>query len=249
MKIRVINLKKINPLRHKGEMLIASIVLASILFSFLFKINMDDYDAEAASAREMLIILDAGHGGEDVGATGVNGVYEKDLNLSLAFILGEMLVEKGFAVVYTRNEDKLLYEETENIKGIRKISDLKNRCKIAKNYPNALFVSIHMNTFGDSKYSGLQVYYSANNSDSEILAGAIQSSVKKEIQPENNRNIKVGKDIYILENIDNPAVLIECGFLSNPEEAKKLSEKEYQKQLSLAIVCGIINYKDKLSIS
>ena len=242
MKVKVINLRKINPFRYKAEMLIASLVLVSIIFGFLFKIDKGDYDAEAASAREMLIILDAGHGGEDVGATGVNGVYEKDLNLSLAFILGEMLAEKGFAVVYTRSEDKLLYRETENIKGIRKISDLKNRCEIAKNYPNALFVSIHMNTFGDSKYSGLQVYYSSKNPESEILAGAIQSSVKKELQSENNRKTKVGKDIYILENIDNPAVLIECGFLSNPEEAKKLSEKEYQKILSFSIICGIIEY-------
>lgn len=242
MKVKVINLKKINPLRHKGEMFIAIIALAAILFSFFFKINSDVYDAEAASATEMLIILDAGHGGEDVGATSVNGVFEKDLNLSLTFILGEMLTEKGFAVVYTRSEDKLLYKENENIKGIRKISDLKNRCSIARNYPEALFISIHMNMFGDSKYSGLQVYYSQNNSESKTLAGAIQSSVKKELQPENNRNIKAGKDIYVLENIDNPAVLIECGFLSNPEEAKKLSEKEYQKILSFSIICGIIEY-------
>jgi N-acetylmuramoyl-L-alanine amidase len=242
MKVKVINLSKINPLRHKGEIFVSVIALAAIIFGFFFKINNDVYDAEAASATEMLIILDAGHGGEDVGATGVNGVFEKDLNLSLTFILGEMLTDKGFAVVYTRSEDKLLYKENENIKGIRKISDLKNRCKVAKNYPRALFVSIHMNTFGDSKYSGLQVYYSSNNSESEILAGAIQSSVKKELQPENNRNIKVGKDIYILENVDNPAVLIECGFLSNPEEAKKLSEKEYQKILSFSIICGIIEY-------
>jgi N-acetylmuramoyl-L-alanine amidase len=136
----------------------------------------------------------------------------------------------------------MLYKESENIKGIRKISDLKNRCKIAKNYPNALFVSIHMNTFGESKYSGLQVYYSNNNHDSERLASAIQANVKREVQPDNNRKIKAGKDIYILENIDNVSVLIECGFLSNPEEAKKLSQKEYQKILSFSIICGIIEY-------
>lgn len=242
MKIKVINLSRFNPLRYKFQIVIAAIVTTSIVFGLLFKINMKDYAVAATVGDEMLIIIDAGHGGEDVGATGVNGVFEKDLNLSLSLMLGEMLSEKGFAVVYTRTEDKLLYKDSENIKGMRKISDLKNRCKIAKNYPNALFVSIHMNTFGESKYSGLQVYYSNNNTDSERLAGAIQSNVKKEVQPDNDRKIKAGKDIYILENVDNVAVLIECGFLSNPEEAKKLSQKEYQKMLSFSIICGIIEY-------
>lgn len=242
MKIKVINLKKLNLKGNSPKIAVAAIVLVSLLFGLFFKTRIDDYDSEAASAPEMLIILDAGHGGEDAGATGVNGALEKDLNLSLVNILGEMLTEKGFAVVYTRSEDKLLYEEWENIKGIRKISDLKNRCKVAKNYPNALFVSIHMNTFGDGKYSGLQVYYSPENKESEALAGAIQSNVKKELQPSNNRNIKSGNNIYILENIDNTAVLIECGFLSNAEESKKLSQKEYQKMLSFSIICGIIEY-------
>ena len=242
MKIKIINLSKFNPIRYRFQIIVAAIVVTSIVFGLFFKINMKEYDSAAASAEEMLVIIDAGHGGEDVGATGVNGVFEKDLNLSLAFMLGEMLNEKGIAVVYTRTEDKMLYKESENIKGIRKISDLKNRCKIAKNYPNALFVSIHMNTFGESKYSGLQVYYSNNNHDSERLASAIQANVKREVQPDNNRKIKAGKDIYILENIDNVSVLIECGFLSNPEEAKKLSQKEYQKMLSFSIICGIIEY-------
>jgi N-acetylmuramoyl-L-alanine amidase len=242
MKIKLVNLKWLNLKGNSPKIAVATIALVSILFGLFFKISFGEYDTEAASASEMLIILDAGHGGEDAGATGINGALEKDLNLSMVNILGEMLTEKGFAVVYTRSEDKLLYEEWENIKGIRKISDLKNRCKIAKSYPNALFVSIHMNTFGDGKYSGLQVYYSPENKESEMLAGAIQSSVKKELQPNNNRNIKQGNDIYILENIDNTAVLIECGFLSNEEEAKKLSQKEYQKMLSFSIICGIIEY-------
>ncbi len=242
MKIKLVNLKWLNLRGNNPKIAVAAIALVSILFGLFFKIGIDDYDTEAVSALEMLIILDAGHGGEDAGATGVNGVLEKDLNLSVVNILGEMLTERGFAVVYTRSEDKLLYEEWENIKGIRKISDLKNRCKIAKNYPNALFVSIHMNTFGDGKYSGLQVYYSPGNKESEILAGAIQSNVKKELQPNNNRNTKQGNDIYILENINNTAVLIECGFLSNEMEAEKLSQKEYQKILSFSIICGIIEY-------
>ena len=100
-----------------------------------------------------------------------------------------------------------------------------------------------MNSYGNPKYSGLQVYYSESNENSKTLASSIQSSVKAELQTENNRKVKPGKDIYVLENTPNVSVLIECGFLTNPEEAEKLSEKEYQKRLSSAIVCGIIKYR------
>jgi N-acetylmuramoyl-L-alanine amidase len=199
------------------------------------------------ASEKNLIILDAGHGGEDPGAIGINNVYEKNINLDIAFLIGEILCERGFAVMYTRAEDKLLYSEEENIKGFRKISDLKNRCKIAAEYPEAMFVSIHMNSYQNSKYSGLQVYYSENNENSRMLASNIQSSVKNELQSLNNRTIKAGEGMYLLENVYNPAVLVECGFLTNAEECKKLSEKEYQKQLSLAIVCGIIKYKELIS--
>ncbi len=197
--------------------------------------------------EKCVIIIDAGHGGEDPGAVGVNGQYEKDLNLIIANAVGEALSKEGFAVVYTRTEDKLLYTEDENIYGIRKISDLKNRCKIVAEYPNAIFVSIHMNSFGDPKYSGSQVYYSAKNEGSELLAGCIQGKIKDSVQNENERKTKVGKGMYVLENVENVAVLVECGFLTNELECQKLSEKEYQKQLSLAIVCGIIEYKERIS--
>ena len=242
MKIKVINLSKLNILKYRSYATVSVIVIISLMVGFYFKTNRDSLDVEAASAKEQIIVLDAGHGGEDSGATSAYGKHEKELNLEIAFCLGEMLTEKGYTVVYTRTEDKLLYTEAENIKGIRKISDLKNRCKIAREYPNALFVSIHMNSFSESKYSGLQVYYSTQNEASESLASHIQSSVKRELQPSNNRKIKAGKGIYILENIENPAVLIECGFLTNPEESEKLSKKEYQNLLSFSIICGIIEY-------
>ena len=190
------------------------------------------------------IIIDAGHGGEDCGAIGVNGIYEKDLNLAISLEIGEELKRQGYRVIYTRTEDKLLYKDSENIKGIRKISDLKNRAAIADEHDSPIFVSVHMNSFGDSKYSGLQVYYGTYSSESMVLAQSIQDCVRANLQPDNDRKIKEGKNIYLLENITVPTVLIECGFLSNLEECKKLSEKEYQKQLSFLIVCGIIEYID-----
>ena len=201
--------------------------------------------AEASTEGTRVIIIDAGHGGEDPGAVGVNGVYEKDLNLEIAFTLGEELKSRGYTVVYTRTEDKLLYTPEENIKGMRKISDLKNRCRISAEYHAPIFVSIHMNTYGASKYSGLQVYYADKNEESRILANKIQGAVKRELQHENKRTVKSGSSIYVLENASGTAVLIECGFLSNPEECEKLSEKEYQKQLSFSVICGIIEYIDE----
>lgn len=187
-----------------------------------------------------VIVLDAGHGGEDCGTIGYNGVFEKDLNLAITMELGSALEDLGYTVVYTRVQDKLLYTEAENIKGLRKIYDLKNRVKIAEAYSAPIFISLHMNSFSDSKYSGLQVFYSSNNEDSYRLASAIQMQVKEKIQPENKRGVRVGENLYLMENLSCPAVLIECGFLSNPEECAKLCEKEYQKRLCFAILCGII---------
>ena len=200
----------------------------------------------AEADESLVIVIDAGHGGEDPGAVGVDGSYEKNINLEISMTLGEMLREKGYTVVYTRTEDKMLYKPEENIKGMRKISDLKNRCLIANSYDNAILLSIHMNTFGASKYSGLQIYYQPSNSESCVLATSIQKSVREMLQPENKRTVKSGEKLYLLENSSNTAILIECGFLSNQDECKKLSEKEYQKQLSFSILCGIINYIEEI---
>ena len=248
MKIVTINLRK----GYKTGRFLLKLLVFLLLTSITCHLSInayfasDTYEAAVAQASEKrTIIIDAGHGGEDCGAIGVNGTYEKDLNLSIAKELGILLSKNGFAVVYTRTEDALLYTEKENIYGIRKISDLKNRCKIGAETPDAVFVSVHMNSFSQSKYSGTHVYYSKNNEASYPLAVSIQEKIKAELQPENERVVKPGDGIYLLENLENPAILIECGFLTNPEECEKLSEKEYQKQLSFSIFCGIIEYIEK----
>ena len=192
-----------------------------------------------------VFILDAGHGGEDCGAIGKNGAYEKDLNCAITMELGRQLSDLGYTVVYTRTEDKLLYTDEENIKGLRKIYDLKNRVRIAESYPDATFVSLHMNSFSDPRYDGLQVFYSGNHEESYILAASVQSQVKEKLQPNNNRSIREGAGLYLMENLTCPAVLIECGFISNSSECEKLCEKEYQKQLCFAILCGIIDVNTK----
>ncbi len=248
MKIFVVNLIG---KRMTAAIVSASIVLIVILASVIGIVTRDVGEglilaSSATVPYEKIIIIDAGHGGEDSGAVGVNGALEKDINLQIALEIGKAFEEKDYIVVYTRTDDRLLYTEEQNIKGIRKINDLKNRCKFAEKYPESVFISIHMNSFGSAKYSGLQVYYSEKNEESRILADAIQNRVIEDLQKENNRKTKPGKDMYVLENVENTAVLIECGFLTNKEECEKLSQKEYQKQLSFSIVCAIIDYIEKL---
>ena len=244
MKVYLINGKKIK--RRFGVLLtcMAFLLTVTVFFSAVEGYFIDKLVSVSTTPETGVIIIDAGHGGEDVGATGVNGVYEKDLNLIFANLVGKELESRGYKVVYTRTDDKLLYTEQENIKGIRKISDLKNRCKIADEHKGALFISIHMNTFGAAKYSGLQVYYSNGSEKSINLATAIQSTVRERLQNDNKRAVKNGKGLYILDKCSATSVIVECGFLSNPDECAKLSEKEYQKELSFAIVCGIIEYID-----
>ena len=192
MKVIVFNAKKYK--RLFAAIKVIALVFAVLLVSNVFIGAYTNSDLYAAAlqleSERRLIIIDAGHGGEDPGAVGVTGDYEKDLNLAIAKEIGDILISRGYAVLYTRTEDKLLYTDEENVKGIRKISDLKNRCKIAAEYPEATFISIHMNSYASSKYSGLQVYYSTKNEESYALARSVQERVKSELQPDNNRKIK-----------------------------------------------------------
>ncbi len=212
------------------------------------------FPAKTASAAlqglpaDPVVILDAGHGGEDCGAVGVNGSYEKDINFAISTALAAMLRSAGVTVIETRTEDRLLYREEENIKGFRKIYDLRNRLAVAEANPDALFVSIHMNSFPEEQYSGFQVYYSRHSENARILAERLQSLVAERLQPDNHRKIKpAGDAIYLLDRAENTAVLLECGFLSNRKECEKLSTEDYQKQLSFLLFCGIMEYIEEFS--
>ena len=185
------------------------------------------------------IILDAGHGGEDGGATGVNGALEKNLNLSLTKTLAALLRYAGYHVVETRTEDMLLYSPDAQ-KGHKKQSDLENRLAITEQYPNSVLISIHMNTFPNATCRGTQVWYSETDPDSFTLASAVQERVHTLLQPQNNRKIKAAtSSIYLLRHATTPAILIECGFLSTPDECEALCNAEYQKQLALSIFSAI----------
>ena len=197
-----------------------------------------------------VVIIDAGHGGEDGGAVGINGVYEKDLNLSIASELEEMLSSAGIKTRLTRDTDILLYDKSSDYHGHKKSQDAAARIAIANEYEDAIFISIHMNSFPQSKYSGLQVYYSENSPLSATLAQQVQSAVAKNLQPENTRSIKpCGGNIFILEKIEHPTILIECGFLTNPQECEALSTAEYRSRLCTVIFFALTEYLENTELT
>lgn len=223
-----------------------------LCFIFVFYVFMQSSDAPISSYavielieerdtnNGICVLLDPGHGGADGGASSDTGILEKNINLEISQKLYAVLKTLGIKCEMTRYDDIMLDGGASSHK---KMHDLKNRVLASKQYENCVFVSIHQNKFPQKKYSGTQVYYSKNDPSSQVLAKLIQSSVRENLQPENKREIKKAtSSIYILENIHCPAVLTECGFLSNDDEAVKLTEQSYQKQLACAITAGIVKF-------
>ncbi len=183
-----------------------------------------------------VIVIDAGHGGADGGAVSTNGILEKDLNLQIAYTLSELMKISGYNVVMTRTTDTML---TCDGGGTHKMQDLKARLEIASKYPESLTISIHCNKFPSEKCKGLQVYYS-DHDNAKSYADSVQASVIALLQNDNHRATKkADSSIYLLSRAQSPSILIECGFLSNPEECKNLSDVDYQKKLALCILNGI----------
>ena len=222
-------------------------VLLSLLSFTFCKWKLPDTATSIQSdSQSPTIIIDAGHGGEDGGTSGKDGTLEKELNLSISKKLRDLFCAAGYKVVMTRETDILLYDKNADYKGRKKELDLAKRVEIANSYENAVFISIHMNAFPDTKYSGLQVYYSKNHAASSEIANNIQTAVQEHLQKDNNRQTKpAGLNIFVLDRVRIPAVLIECGFLSNADECHKLTQDEYQKELSLTIFFAVSKYIEK----
>ena len=217
-------------------------LIIALLFSTLARLYLEPRAAlkvEGTATHSPVIVLDAGHGGVDGGATGADGSVEKELNLAISKKLAALLRIMGYTVIETRTEDVSL-ADTDAKKGHVKQSDLENRLRILNKHSGSVFVSIHMNTYPGVACRGLQVWYSQNNARSAELASEVQSGVKALLQPGNNRKIKAAtSSIYLLRYAQDPAILIECGFISNPEECNRLKSDAYQRQLSLAIAASL----------
>ncbi|MBQ6848032.1 MAG: N-acetylmuramoyl-L-alanine amidase [Clostridia bacterium] len=192
---------------------------------------------------EQTILIDAGHGGFDGGAVASDGTVEKDINLKIAMTLSQMLKSAGFRVISTREADVSTDDVETNAIAIRKKSDLKNRLKLMSDYPDAVFVSIHLNKFTTSAARGSQVFYNGKIAESKVLGAAIQDSIIKLLQPDNTRvNKQATSSTYLLYNATIPAVLVECGFLSNKAELELLKDTEYQKKIAFCCFLGIMEY-------
>lgn len=200
-------------------------------------------DAENSARRKSIIILDAGHGGEDGGAVAADGTNEKDINLTITKKTAALFEIFGVEYIPVRTEDISVGDNSLTTLRERKKSDIRSREKLVKSTPNAIFFSIHQNMYDIAKYKGTQVFYGSQNPESELLAQEIQNSVKKRLQYDNTRQIKPsGDSIYLLYKAKAPSVMIECGFLSNPEELALLKDENYQKQMSYSVFCGLISY-------
>ena len=182
-------------------------------------------------------VIDAGHGGEDGGAVSALGTQESGINLEVSGRLNVLMRFLGLHTKMIRTEDISVYTEGNTI-AQKKVSDIKNRVRIVESTPNAILVSIHQNHFSETKYRGAQVFY---NAQSKLLAEKLQQALCTQVDPNNQRECKPAQNIYLMEHVTCPAVLIECGFLSNPQEELLLRDASYQKKLVCAIACTLLN--------
>lgn len=200
-------------------------------------------DAPLSSSGLPVVIIDAGHGGFDGGASTSDGVPEKDINLAVSIYLKEYLEFLGFKTLMTREDDVSLEDEGLDTIKKRKTSDIHNRFKLMEETEDSIFVSIHQNKYSVEKYHGAQVFYSPNCSEaSSKLAQCIQNAIVQNIQNDNTRLIKkCDTSVYLIFNAVRPAVLVECGFLSNNSDAANLKTPEYQQKTAFCIAQGILD--------
>lgn len=188
------------------------------------------------------VIIDSGHGGEDGGTSSVSGVLEKDVNLDICLTLQKLLEQSGYNTEMIRQTDVSIHDDSATTTRERKVSDIHNRVKIANSKSNNILVSVHQNYFTESKYFGTQVFYSKINTNSQSLAESIRAAVTSLMQPENQRKCKPSSNVYLLDNVNVPAVIVECGFLSNPHEAELLSREDYRDNMAYSIYLGIVEF-------
>lgn len=188
------------------------------------------------------IVLDAGHGSPDGGTVGPSGVQEKDINFAIVLKLQEVLENRGYIVILTRADDSGLQDESADTIRKMKISDMNKRREIIEQSGADLFLSIHMNSFGDPSVSGLHIFYDKSHPDGEELAKSVQEKIGEVTGAETHTVKTADESLFLMKNSPIPAILAECGFLSNPDEERKLRTDEYQAKIAWAIAEALINY-------
>ena len=223
---------------------ISCLVIISVFF-YSHRKPVEIIPVMAVPVTNKVIILDAGHGTPDEGAESTNGVTEAKLNLEITLKLQKILESSGATVILTRSDDNSIYEIDSHTIREKKVSDVRNRVKIGNNSSADIFVSIHLNKLAESKYSGWQTFYKNGDESSKNLANCIQNSLNTTMSKENNRTPHTLSSVYIMKHVEIPITIVECGFLSNPEEEKLLQTDDYQNQLAWGIYNGIMDYFNK----
>lgn len=224
---------------------IAIIVMSVFVSIFVFIFVTDEQEmipTVSLPVSGKTIVIDAGHGKPDEGAESSNGTTEAETNLKIALKLQNLLEQSGSSVVLTRSDENAIYDIDAKTLKQKKISDIHNRVKIGNESSADIFVSIHLNKIPQQQYDGWQTFYKDGNEQGKKLAEKIQSNLNDAIQKENKRVAKTIDNVYIIKHVEIPTTIVECGFLSNPEEEKLLLEDEYQNKLAWGIYNGIIDY-------
>lgn len=195
-------------------------------------------------SAKRVVVIDAGHGGWDPGKIGINNVLEKDINLAIAMKLKTYLELNDLEVVMTRTEDMGHYSESDRNK---KMADMRKRISIIEESNPIAAVSIHQNSFQQEKYRGAQVFYHSKSANGKTLAEIVQAQIKETVKDDNKRKEKSNMDYYLLKKSTCPLIIVECGFLSNRQEAELLSEDAYQDKIAWAIHLGIMRYISQIT--
>lgn len=238
---------------HKRIMYVCLFVLLSLgSYGIINNVRENNLTTQvnATPITNKVIVIDAGHGLPDEGAVGFNGTTEQATNLAIALKLQRLIEQSGAKVVLTRSDENGIYSSDSNSIRNKKISDIKNRVKIGNESSADLFISIHLNKYPPSEiYRGWQTFYQKKDENSKMIANLIQQNLNKNIEFKNDRSPLPITEVYIMNNVTIPCVIIECGFLSNKEEAQLLTTDVYQNKLAWGIFIGLQDYFSKKGVS
>ena len=233
---------KIIYIKKKHLFIFLVFILLLIILSWIALVREKSKSVYYIPMFNKVIGIDPGHGGVDPGAVGITGVKEDKINLKIGLKLKRFMEQSGGIVVITRDDHEGLYTEKSKTMKEMKREDLENRRKIIENGQCNIFITIHLNSFIESRYYGAQTFYKKNCDRSLKLANYIQDELRDVLDKSNHRVPQEREDVYILNELEIPSVLVECGFLSNPKEEKLLMSNEYQEKIAWAIYMGIMNY-------
>lgn len=234
----IINKKRI-------QIVLSAILVSVLVFGVQLSVRQKQeltVETTSTPTSDKTIVIDAGHGTPDEGAESKNGTTEAEINLKIALKVQNLLEQTGCTVILTRSDENAIYDLDSKTLKQKKISDIKNRVKIGNQSSADIFVSIHLNKIPQQQYYGWQCFFNSKNENSKKLAEQLQENLNDSIQKENKRVAMRLDTVYIMKNVEIPISIVECGFLSNPEEEKQLQEDEYQNRLAWGIYNGITDY-------